>query len=402
MDSIWTSWDELNRLTIGKDVILFGAGHPVKNTIKKLKKQPLFIVDNNKSKENTYFFNLKILPPDSIDVNNRDIIILITTPIYESVIKQLKLMGLKETINFYCSPAINHLKISNRLKHNDKTILFTCGDNPEPEHSTSGGGLYSYNFKNRELTKLSSGKYHEFIRFNNRLYIIDELNGVRLFSLDFKLLDTFKILSGSVPHGLTVDPEYGKLFVANTMIDSISVIDAYNGKHLDEFDISKNIRHLQLDRHHINDLCYYEGYLYVSMFSFSGLWESGCYDGGVAQIDLETKRIVSYPLTNLWMPHSIDFFDNEIIIADSMRGLIYKTNNKRIFQMNGFARGLTYDGELFYFGQSEHRYFDRLRDHSNNIQINTGIHIYDDINKASMFFTFDSLSNIHSIIIKDF
>jgi hypothetical protein len=84
-----------------------------------------------------------------------------------------------------------------------------------------------------------------------------------------------------------------------------------------------------------------------------------------------------------------------------MNGDVYKTNNNILVNFPGFIRGITYDGKYYYIAQSEHRYFDRLKGINKNIAINCGIHVYDDINKASRFHSFFEMSNIHTVIIED-
>ncbi len=402
MENIWISWNELNILSVKKELIYFGAGHAVKNTLRKSNKKPLCILDNNKSKENTKLFEIEIISPNKVKNIKTDFIILITTPLFESVAAQLKEMGFRGGIDFFCSPALYNQKIADDILNNPQTVLFTNSDMPDPDNESSGGGLYLFNFKTRELKKLYNGKFHEMVTAKQRLYIIDEIDGVKVFNEELELIDSFEILPWSVPHGLAINREKGVLYIANTGIDSITIMDMENGKHLDEIPISQDLKDIQLDRHHINDLCYYEGYLYISMFSFSALWESGCYDGGVAQMDLESRKIINYPLQNMWMPHSIDFINSEIVLAESMTGTVYKTNMKKLFKADGFLRGITYDGKYYYIAQSEHRYFDRLKDFSNNIQLNCGIHVFDEINKASKFYSFNAMKNIHSIMIKDF
>jgi hypothetical protein len=398
---MWLSWDKLNRLLVDNDVIFFGAGEWAEKTLRKIKKKPLFIIDNSKIMQNTKLGDVEIVSPDYIKTLNKNSIILITTGSFETVVSQLTQMGYTKTVDFFCSPVLFNQKLLVDIKENNQTLIFTNSDIPEPKKNFSGGGLYSFNTGTSELVKHVNGKFHEIIKIGDKYFVADEYEGVKVFDLKFEHLHTYKCLPGSIMHGLSYDEQTKLLFASNTGRDSISVIELAGGKYLDEIFISKSTIKGETDRHHINDICFYKGYLYISMFSFSGLWHEGCYDGGVAKLDLENKRIIAYPIQNLWMPHSINFINGEIVIADSMNGDVYKTNNNILVNFPGFIRGITYDGKYYYIAQSEHRYFDRLKGINKNIAINCGIHVYDDINKASRFHSFFEMSNIHTVIIED-
>ena len=292
-------------------------------------------------------------------------------------------------------------KLEKKKKKNNQTLLFSCPEIPNPESNNTGGGLYTFNTKTSKLKKHFTGKLHQIVKGDKFYYVVDEFKGIRVFNKKFELVNTFEGLPGSIMHGLALDEENKKLFIANTGRDSISVVDVDTGIHKDEIFISRKNKDDEADRHHINDLCFYKGSLYVSMFSFSGLWREGVYDGGVAKLDVNDKKIIHYPVRDMWMPHSIDFINGELVIIDSMRGDVYKTSNKRLVNINGFMRGIDHDGKYYYIGQSEHRYFDRLEGVSDNISLNCGIHLYDEVTNVRRFYSFENLTNIHSITIKD-
>ncbi|MGM0609277.1 MAG: DUF4915 domain-containing protein, partial [Candidatus Muiribacteriota bacterium] len=388
MNTMWLTWEDLDRLLVDNDVIFFGSGEWAEKTIRKINKKPLFILDNSEIMQNTKLSDVDIVPPDHITNKlNQNIIILITTGSFETVVDQLTQMGYSKAVHFFCSPVLFNQKIQVDIKENDQTLLFTCSNIPEPDKNCSGGGLYSFNTRTSELIKHISGKFHEIVKTETKYYILDEFHGVKVFDKQLNYLKTYDGLPGSMMHGLSYDEVNNLLFVANTGRDSISIIAAEDGEHLDEIFISKKNIEGEADRHHVNDLFFYKGDLYISMFSFTGLWREGCYDGGVAKLDLVKKKISGYPIQNLWMPHSINFINGEIVVADSMNGNVYKTNNKILVHLAGFIRGIAYDGKYFYIGQSEHRYFDRLKGINENISLNCGIHLYDDVNKASRFYS---------------
>ena len=401
MEELWLSWSQLKRELIDKEVVFFGAGEWAEKTLRKIDKEPLCILDNNEMMQDTVYAGVNVVSVETVFEIEEEFIILITTGSYKSVVEQLNSMGFEESEEFYCSPVLYNNKVEEEIKNNDQTLLFSCPEIPQPESDNVGGGLYTFNTRTNNLEKHFSGKLHQIVKTDEFYYVVDEFEGVRVFDKEINLVSTFKGLPGSIMHGLALDEENNKLFIANTGRDSISLMDASDGSHQEEIYISYKNKEGEADRHHINDLCFYKGNLYISMFSFSGLWREGVYDGGVAKFSLEDQEIYNYIMEDMWMPHSIDFINGELILLDSMRGDAYKTSNKKLVNINGFARGIDYDGKYYYIGQSEHRYFDRLKGVSNNISLNCGIHLYDNLTSVSRFYSFEKLTNIHSIVVKD-
>lgn len=401
MNKLWLNWNELDRVLIDKEVVFFGSGEWAEKTLRKINKKPKFILDNNKLMQNTYMQDIEIVDPKVIDTLDQDFIILITTGSYKSVMEELNSRGYNKFEDYYCSPVLYNQKIEYDIKNNEQKLMFTCSEVPNGKDNNLGGGLYVFDIQNNEISKKINGKFHELVKTRNYYYLLDEFEGVKKVSKDFKQITTYPGLPGSIMHGLSIDIDNRRLFVGNTGRDSVSILDLDNGKLIEEIFISKKYEKGDVDKHHINDLHYYKGDLFISMFSFSGLWREGVYDGGIAKMDLNKKKITHYPKSELWMPHSINFINGEMVFVDSMRGDVYKTNNKKLVNVNGFARGLAYDGKYYYIGQSEHRYFDRLKDISKNIHLNCGIHTYDPVHKASRFYSFENLTNIHTIKILD-
>ncbi|HEU5140604.1 MAG TPA: DUF4915 domain-containing protein [Bacillales bacterium] len=400
MSSIWLTWDELNQQLKDKEVLLFGAGvELVEKTISKIPKQPLCILDNSKNMQNSTVNGVEVVPPNEGVQFSRNFIILITTTLYQSVSQQLSEMGLTKGVDFFCSPVLYSEKKAHDIKSHDQTLLFSCSDAPEDHSSDCGGGLYTFDIKTRKLEKHFSGRLRQIAKTNDFYYVADASQGVQVFNKNLEFVKTIESLPGSILHGLTYDPVHEVLYTANTGRDSISVIDIKDGSHIEELSIRADHHNDESDQHHINDLCSFKGNLYISMFSFSGLWKEGCFDGGVASFDTRSNKITGYPIRDIWMPHSVDFINGEISVIDSMNGKVYKTSNKSLVEINGFLRGLAFDGKYYFIGQSEHRHIDRLQGVNGNITLNCGIHLYDPITSLSRFHSFDELTNIHSIVV---
>ncbi len=401
MKDIWLTWEELNRKLIDSDFILFGQGPWALKTMNKLSKKPISILDNNISNSGTELQDVDIKYPSKGIQHDSKHLILITTVSYTDVMRQLESYGYTPGVDLFCSPVLVNNKITEDLKNNDQTLLFTCSDSGQFEAADRGSGVYTFDIQKQILSKHHSGRCQEIIKTDDFYYIAEEAIGVLCFNKNLELIKTYENPKGSAIHGLAYDATNNLLYVANTPLDAIMILDLNTGVYVDHILISRENRKGEKYRHHINDLTFKDGSLYVSMFSFTGNWKEGIYDGGVLKIDPETKTAQGQVITNLWMPHSVDFINEELVVCDSMRGDVYRTSNRVMASFPGFIRGITHDGIYYYVAQSEHRYYDRLRGHQNVISVNCGIHVFDEVTRASRFYAFNQLSNIHCVEILD-
>ena len=97
------------------------------------------------------------------------------------------------------------------------------------------------------------------------------------------------------------------------------------------------------------------------------------------------------------MPHNVKMIDGDLCYLDSMRGNFHRTNHKTASHFNGFIRGLTYDGQFYIIGQSVHRYFNRMKEFSNNIALDCGFFVFDDISKGCKYYNLPNLYDIHTL-----
>jgi hypothetical protein len=306
--------------------------------------------------------------------------------------------GLKPGSDFSCLPALYNLSIRDNMLNINKNILISV-----PASIQEEGGLYIYNTMNREYKKIYEGKSRALCKSQNYIVLADEEKGLVIFDKELNLLKEVELLNNSVPHGVALSEKLNQIFVANSGRDSVSIYDLNSFEHLKEIQISEKFEKLHEEQHHINDLYINEDTqtLFISMFSFTGNWRKNVYDGGVLEYDLGTDEFLGPIITDMWMPHSIQLIENNIILVDSMRGDLYKTSNKVIGKFNGFIRGVDYKDDYYFIAQSSHRYFDRLEDISLNIPLDCGIYIFNEKSKASVFHSMYKFENIHSVIVLD-
>jgi Domain of unknown function (DUF4915) len=401
-NKLWINWEEVIKLAAGKRVIFFGRGEWLEKSMPYLGRKADYVVDNNEYEQGQIENNLNIKNPNILSKENlEDILVIITTTGFQEVTAQLVEFGLIPGQHFIVSPSLKNFHSIQRINEQDCTLLFSCADRPQND-PLKGGGFYSYELQTRRLKKIFSGVCHGFVYGNDLIWLVDDLVGVRVLNKDFTEITNFGLPAKSRPHGIAFNKESEKIFINFAGRDSIGVYDAKTYEKINEVFISNKWEKVSIPQHHLNDLYAHGNSLYVSMFSLSGNWKRGVYDGGILEVDIETLQIKGPVITDLWMPHSPVVLNGNLCYCDSMRGSVHNTTWKSITRFNGFVRGIAHDGEFYYVGQSMHRYVDRLEHVTNNISLDTGIYIVDEHNKTTKFFSIHQLTDIKAIALKPF
>jgi hypothetical protein len=393
-DEIWLSWSEINQIQARRDLVFFGRGEWMGKSIPYLAKPAAYVVDNNRYEQGQEEAGLQIYSPERLKEENPDgIFVIITTTSFPDVDRQLRSYGLRPGVHYCISPSLKNFQVTSRVNQHRQTIHFTCSDQPD-----QGGGLYSYDIATREKKKLLEGLCHGIVQSDKQIFMVDDLVGIRVMNSE---LETTKILdmpAKSRPHGIAHCPNRNIVFVNFSGRDAIGMYKVDSGEFLGEISLSEKFQKTGVAQHHINDSCVYGDYLYVSMFSCSGNWKIGMYDGAILQFDIDSRKCLGPVATDLWMPHTPIVINGVLHYCDSMRGIVTDTTWRVMTQFNGFVRGITYDGTYFYIGQSAHRYLDRREGTTNNISLDTGIFLVDAVNKVSKFYSIPDLTDINSVV----
>jgi hypothetical protein len=381
---------------VNKKLILFGAGLVCKKFLKNFDKSKiLFIVDNNKSLWSTKFEDIEIKNPKKLKgLKNIEVVVMTTS--FVDVINQLKKINnsLSVRISDYLKDLINIEYLQN-LK---KKFLISSGL-PSVNKKNQGGGLYEIILRGPKynIKKVYSGTVHGILKIKSGFAISDSTNGIILLDKNYKIKKRGNYSLNTRAHGIDFDYQKNVFYVACSNTDKIKIFSK-SLKFLDSISISDKFEKYNLPQHHINDLCIVDRNLYVSMFSLSGNHKRNIYDGGVYEICLETKKIKNKLFGNLTMPHSIKYLDESFTILDSLKGdLVVGNNNVATFP--GFSRGLSYDGDYYYIGQSRNRNFSIINSNKNNVSIDNSILIFDNKNKISRNLLLPyGISEIHEVI----
>lgn len=399
---IWKSWRELKAVIKNRKVVFFGRGEWVEKTLPYAQFNSLYIVDNNPNEQGTREHGLDVLDPETLKtlLGKKDqYYIIITTTDFYNVTEQLEGYGFRKGLDFCVTPALINHRILAEIESYSQKIILSSSD-PYADSDRKGGGIYIYDTGLNEWEKRISGITQGFGKIGDYYYIIDDREGVRVFDKNLTTQqDVFELPKKSRPHGMAVQPETNLIYIAFSAQDAVGVYDAKTLRMVNKIPISEKYARTGVACHHVNDVAVFEDSLYISMFSRSGNWKKGCFDGAIMEYDLKLGKMVGPVVTGFWMPHSVKVIDGYLCYLDSMKGNFHITTWKVASHFNGFIRGLAFDGQFYFIGQSRHRYFDRMKEFSNNIALDAGLFLFDDDSKACKFFPMQNLLDIHTLEI---
>jgi hypothetical protein len=394
---------EISKNINNRKVVMFGSGNVADKTARLLTGYDVHAVADNAENlwGDTSLGNVQTVNPAFLKADNgSEFYVIICTTSFEEVSKQLVSYGLIPSKDFVVSPIMNDLRIISELESINKKLMFSSGA-PSQDSPLYGGGIYEMTIKDGEWNheKKIAGNCYGIIKYKGNYISVDTDLGIFEFDDNYKIIRQGKLPVGSRGHGVAYCEANHKFYVVASYLDAVLEIDADTLEVLDQINISNKKENTGDAEHHCNDCLVVGTSLYVSMFSYTGNWKRDIFDGVVLEIDLTTKGKVAPIIEGLYMPHNIAFLAGGIHVLDSLPGYLRKNNASIVGQFPAFTRGLDFDGAYYYIGQSRNRNFSKNVGVSNNISIDTGIVVFDDVTKVSRTFQLPSkLSEIHSIV----
>jgi len=399
-DIPFSSFQQINKNSQNRKVVLFGAGYIAGKTIRKLNDHPAFFVDNSVNMWGGVEDSIGIYAPKELLKQKVKPFIIICSTSFIEIAAQLIELGFISNDDFVVSPILNDLRVIDELENVTKKLLIASGAQYSVEDEF-GGGLYEVDIKGMEFSykKVFSGSCHSAIYIDERLFVTDDERGIIELDRNYQIVRCIEFPVLSRGHGLSYHSESESIFVACSGLDCVLRYDMA-GKLVSQYDFSKKQNKASEAFHHTNDCLVVGDSLYVSMFSATGNWKRDIFDGAVVEFDIESGEKIGTVISDLWMPHNIQFLDGSLTVLDSLRGGLVRNNAQTTGQFPGFTRGLAYDGEYFFIGQSRNRNFSKNMGVSKNISIDTGIIIFDEETKVSRTITLSSkVSEVHGILI---
>jgi len=400
-NNLFTKKEDIIRLSNSKKFIFFGAGNIAEKTLHELEGINLeFIIDNSTNLDGDFQLGVNVHAPSFLsDIDINDFLIVITTTSFSDVSAQLDDLGFESGNNYVISPVLNGLLIIDRVENIQQKLIFSSGS-PKQDNPLYGGGIYELTVNGAEWKhkKVIDGNCYGITRYKDNFVALDTDMGLIEFNKDYEIIRKKEMPYGSRAHGVSYSEIHNLFFINCTYLDKVLFIDESFNIY-DELSISYKHERGKKPFHHINDCAVYGDSLYISMFSETGNWKSDLFDGAIIEYDILTKHKVGSLVRDLWMPHNVKFINGSFTFLDSLKGNLRGNNAQILGTFPAFTRGLDYNNELFFIGQSKNRNFSKTIGVSNNISIDAGIIAFDPETKVSRFLQLPpKLSEIHSIL----
>ena len=336
-------------------VLFFGAGEIGLRTAKKFFR-PDWTIDNSPSLWGGAYGQLDdIRAPDSVLTLLPEVHVVICSAAEDEMRSQLLELGVDET-RIFVSPYAKAIGPSVRLAQLEASLLVGSAG-PANQRSNEGAGLYHLKIKGEEITqtKVLSGQVHGVVDWTPGALLASTDTGVFSITRDTLEVDFFaEIPTGVRPHGLVWNPDLGMVNVIANNRDALMAFDP-NGAFIRLDYLLRGGEENGQAHHHMNDLAYHNGLLYVSMFSFSGSWKGGVYDGGVFAFDAKTLASIGPVVSGAQMPHSVTFEDDQMWFCNSLPGMLTKGEHDFEIRFPTFCRGLAFAGDFVFVGASRNR-----------------------------------------------
>jgi hypothetical protein len=399
IENMWQTWDSIKLAVKGRKAYLYGRSEDwVHKAVAKLPSDLVGIIDRETEYHDKEYKGLKVIPLERIE-SIHDCYFIITAGDFDGIVENLIKLGLKPGEDFSCSPDFRDYKVLEEIKSHNVSILFSSSDYNDATRargSKEGGGLFVLETPAGKITRVATGSFRQFERSGNYIYAVEYVEKALFkFDLDFNVVSKADLKKPNFC-GLAINHQDKLIYLANAGTDEIYTFD---------LETLTEIRHRNFhtnslgSEHHVNDLCFYNGILYCSYFSFCGGFKRGVFDGGVAAIDVNNPDSLPTELIgSLWKPHTPKFIDGKLVVLDSMRGRLLSGSPKPIVNFPGFARGMFKHEKYWAIAQSEDMYVtDRMSMSEDAILLNSGVYIFDEESRGSYFYPTQGIMNIHCL-----
>ena len=333
-----------------KPLVIFGAGQLVRKITKHASGRVLFAVDNNPVLWGSVVSGVEVFSPEKLR-QSPDVLVVISSSDVDAISAQLIHLGFSPIQGFCVIPQVKaHLGVS-RMRQKSFSFLITVGSSGE------AGGLYMVDFPSGHSKRLLSGPTHGLCRFSAGWLATSDEYGLVQLDENLDVLSNVDLRSESRPHGVAVSEDQDLIAVALSNRDEIQLFDeGFN--EIRRLRLSEKIDSGSGPQHHVNDVAILDGVVFASMFSLSGNWKRGVFDGGIWGFSAHDLARDTHPVaSNLSMPHSVMSVGGLLYVLDSLRGRVLRVPDEELLHEAGFVRGADVDssGRFWLIGQSRDR-----------------------------------------------
>ena len=353
-------------------LVIFGASHLIAEfDISEIS----FIVDNNSDLQGTRHFGLEIKPPSVLMGQTEKYEVIVCSTSIAEIKKQLISYGYTWGSNARAYKALGELERIAALEDRSFQFLVSSGL-PSSAESFSGGGIHLVKETSGYPTTetIYEGQTHGLVRLADGGYgFSSQGTGVVCMDHNFRVVNEVSLPKGLRPHGLR---RYEALWVVVcSLADCILGVND-SGDEIFRYPITDKMLGDGTPQHHCNDLVIVGDFAYVSMFSVTGNWKRGIFDGGLVEINLlsgDSKVVCN----NLTMPHSVSDENGHLFILDSFKGRLLGQNFGELAKLPGFLRGYDSSPEYYFLGESKNRNFSRMETGRSPVSLDSKITIVD-------------------------
>lgn len=381
-----------------KKIVLFGAGqgHVVDESFTL---KPVFIVDNNPDMQGTDYCGLEVKSPSVLDGKSNIYEVIVCTTSVSEVKRQLLSYGYTWGENARVADVLYEKSVIAELEDEKFCFLISSGL-PSTATSFSGGGIHLVteigDFP--DIQTIYKGDTHGLIPLENGGYAFTcQGEGIVCLDSEFNVVKTIPIRKGLRPHGLR---RYKNMWVVVCSLGDCILGVNDDAEEMFCYEFTSKIKTYETAQHHCNDVEIIGDTAYTSMFSVTGNWKRGVFDGGLIEVNLLNGNM-NVINNNLTMPHSITNVKGELFVLDSFKGKLLGNNFTEIAQLPGFVRGFDSSNSYYFVGESKNRNFSRLSTERSPVSIDSRITV---INKEFKFCKSiplpSRISEIHALIYK--
>jgi len=377
-----------------KKIVFFGASQIIEGI---LDLKPAFVVDNNPDMQGSDYYNLEVKSPLVLDGLSKDYDIVVCTTSVSEVKKQLASYGYIWGENANIAAILKEKAVIANLEDEKFNFLISSGL-PSTVTSFSGGGIHLVKEDGDypEITTIYEGDTHGMVRLENGGFAFTcQGKGIVFLDSGYKIINTIPIRKGLRPHGLR---QYKDIWVVVCSHGDCILGVNDNAEEIFCYEFTSKIKSYESSQHHCNDVEIVGDFAYVSMFSVTGNWKRGVFDGGIIEVNLLSGEVMVIT-NNLTMPHSVTNIKEGLFVLDSFKGRLLGHNFSEVAQLPGFVRGFDSSNTYYFLGESKNRNFSRLNTGRSPVSIDSRITI---INKEYKFCRSiplpSRISEIHAII----
>jgi len=360
----------------GRRLVLFGTGPSAAHHLSQLPlPSPVFAVDNDSARWGGAFEGIPVHPPAALSKETRgELFVVVASIAVEEISAQLEAMGFQAGIDYSVSPFLE--RRPGEVFDSLPPLLVSCLGH--------GGGLYRIDPCSGRSALVIEGDFRGLAVHPEGFLAVHEHEGLQLLDRDLNLIRKAAAPDRLNLHGAAVDPERGRIYVNETALDRVGIYHADRLTRCGEL-IPPPAAHAGVDLRHINDLALADGHLWLSMFSYEGVWRDRSWnDGTILRMPVDGEGVARLVHRGLRQPHSLLFSGGRLFCCNSLECTVLQDGDP-LFTVNGYTRGLASVGGVFVVGQSRVRRLSRFPAHLRALSLDCGLHLWDPESRATRF-----------------